>query len=307
MIGLFLFILSFFLWYMGSNARKLNKQVLKYCNLKKYSFTKRFNIFIHYKKELLKFNRTYTTEFNYIQNNISDILKCEYLMQSQIRQELILDYENHVGDFHNKNINRKARKRIKESLYTLYVIESALLYFQEHQNKAHRTIKRFEQDSLDGSEYHKLYLELFSERKIKLTKIIIQINKIHDILSKEKHQIESIISELEKCKNPTLWNIVGKVITAPVRHPANFVTAVFNGDVKGSFTNGTRTALMLFGVGIIGDTFDIFEAVFDGIDMEGFDKALHHVDSHWVEGYTRQDGTVVDGYYRGGEEGYFRS
>ncbi|WP_282353707.1 hypothetical protein [Exiguobacterium antarcticum] len=292
---------------MSSNARKLNKQVLEYCNLKKYSITERFNIFIHYKKELLKFNQTYTMEFNYIKSNSSDILRCEYLTETQIRQELILDYKNHVGNFNDKNIQRKARKRIKESLYTLYVIESALLYFREHQNKAHRTIKRFEQDSLDGSEYHKLYPKLFLDRKIKLTKIIIQIDKIHNILSKEKYQIEYIISELEKCKNPTLWNIIGKVITAPVRHPVNFVTAVFNGDVKGSFTHGTRTALMLFGVGIVGDTFDVFEAVFDGIDIEGVDRALHHVDSHWVEGYTKQDGTIVDGYYRGGEGGYFRS
>lgn len=292
---------------MMSNARKLNKQVLEYCDLKNYSISKRFKVFIHYKKELLKFNQTYTMEFNYIKINSDDILKCEYLTKSQIRKEFILDYENHIESFKNKNIHRKAHKRINESLYTLYVIESALTYFQEHKNKVLRTIKRFDQDSSEGSEYHQLYSKLLLKRKMKLTRISIQLDKVHAILSKEKHEIRHIISELEKCKNRTIWNIIGKVMTAPVRHSTNFVTAVFNGDVKGSFTHGSRVALMLFGVGIIGDTFDIFEAIFDGIDVEGVDRVLHHVDSHWVEGYIKQDGTIVDGYYRGGEIGYFRS
>ena len=34
---------------------------------------------------------------------------------------------------------------------------------------------------------------------------------------------------------------------------------------------------------------------------------LHHVDPHWVDGYDRSDGTEVDGYWRGGDEGYDRS
>ncbi|WP_226670803.1 hypothetical protein [Metabacillus litoralis] len=33
----------------------------------------------------------------------------------------------------------------------------------------------------------------------------------------------------------------------------------------------------------------------------------HHVDPHWVDGYTRDDGTEVEGYWRGGEDGYERS
>ncbi|NHC43603.1 hypothetical protein G6549_27575 [Bacillus sp. MM2020_1] len=37
------------------------------------------------------------------------------------------------------------------------------------------------------------------------------------------------------------------------------------------------------------------------------DSNIHHVESHWVEGYTRSEGTEVDGYWRGGEDGYYRS
>ncbi|MDF2800656.1 MAG: hypothetical protein K0S61_559 [Anaerocolumna sp.] len=33
----------------------------------------------------------------------------------------------------------------------------------------------------------------------------------------------------------------------------------------------------------------------------------HHVDPHWVDSYTRSDGTQVDGYWRGGFDGYERS
>lgn len=52
----------------------------------------------------------------------------------------------------------------------------------------------------------------------------------------------------------------------------------------------------------------------DGYDSEDFktgdfkeDDDIHHVDPHSVDGYERQDGTEVDGYYRGGEDGYERS
>ncbi|MDT8860299.1 hypothetical protein N0O92_08635 [Alkalihalobacillus sp. MEB130] len=34
---------------------------------------------------------------------------------------------------------------------------------------------------------------------------------------------------------------------------------------------------------------------------------IHHVQPHWVNGYERSDGTMVDGYWRGGEDGYYRS
>lgn len=42
---------------------------------------------------------------------------------------------------------------------------------------------------------------------------------------------------------------------------------------------------------------------------ESYDEVpgTHHVDPHWVDGYTREDGTEVDGYWRGGDDGYERS
>lgn len=38
-----------------------------------------------------------------------------------------------------------------------------------------------------------------------------------------------------------------------------------------------------------------------------YDDNTHHVDPHWVDGYERSDGTEVDGYWRGGDDGYERS
>lgn len=34
---------------------------------------------------------------------------------------------------------------------------------------------------------------------------------------------------------------------------------------------------------------------------------IHHVKPHYVNGYKRSDGTNVDGYWRGGDNGYYRS
>lgn len=49
----------------------------------------------------------------------------------------------------------------------------------------------------------------------------------------------------------------------------------------------------------------------DYIDIETdtveYDDNIHHVDPHMVDGYERSDGTQVDGYWRGGEDGYDRS
>lgn len=40
---------------------------------------------------------------------------------------------------------------------------------------------------------------------------------------------------------------------------------------------------------------------------DGIEDNIHHVDPHWVDGYQRSDGTVVEGYWCGGETGYERS
>jgi uncharacterized membrane protein YgcG len=42
-------------------------------------------------------------------------------------------------------------------------------------------------------------------------------------------------------------------------------------------------------------------------DNEDNSTNTQHVDPHWVEGYERSDGTKVDGYWRGGSDGYERS
>lgn len=40
---------------------------------------------------------------------------------------------------------------------------------------------------------------------------------------------------------------------------------------------------------------------------KNYDNNTHHVDPHYVEGYRRSDGTYVEGYWRGGDDGYYRS
>ncbi|EJR17899.1 hypothetical protein LKL81_24230 [Bacillus paranthracis] len=42
-------------------------------------------------------------------------------------------------------------------------------------------------------------------------------------------------------------------------------------------------------------------------DVEPDNADTQHVDPHWVDGYERSDGTEVDGYWRGGDDGYERS
>lgn len=303
-------ILSLLVWYLFSDVRKLSKEVIEKmleegCDFKKYSLIERINVFNRYKRALTEFNQEYIKDFDYITSD--EVLNCEYLEQNKISEILVSKHENKLLELKGKNIHRKARKQIKEELHKLHVIESARNYFQDHRKKAHRTMKRLEPNGVKRSSYHQLYPKLLLKRKKYLLKTIVQIDNVCQFLSKEKEHIENVISELEKCKNPTLWNIIGKVITAPVRHPVNLTVSILKGDIKGSFIHGTRTALMLFGVGIVGDTLDIFDTLFDGFDIESVDRAFHHVDSHWVEGYAKKDGTIVDGYYRGGEDGYFQS
>jgi hypothetical protein len=49
------------------------------------------------------------------------------------------------------------------------------------------------------------------------------------------------------------------------------------------------------------------DTYYDDEEIVTDDDNIHHVDPHWVEGYERSDGTEVDGYWRGGEDGYERS
>ncbi|MBM7606221.1 hypothetical protein JOC75_004269 [Metabacillus crassostreae] len=58
---------------------------------------------------------------------------------------------------------------------------------------------------------------------------------------------------------------------------------------------------------------EYYDSIEDYEDYEVYDDTytdesnIHHVDPHWVNGYTRDDGTEVEGYWRGGEDGYDRS
>ena len=46
----------------------------------------------------------------------------------------------------------------------------------------------------------------------------------------------------------------------------------------------------------------------NGYEVESnSDSGTHHVSPHYVESYERSDGTQVEGYHRGGEDGYERS
>ncbi|MBD7912787.1 MULTISPECIES: hypothetical protein [Clostridium] len=44
-----------------------------------------------------------------------------------------------------------------------------------------------------------------------------------------------------------------------------------------------------------------------GSSYSSEDNNIHHVRPNDVQDYYRQDGTHVDGYHRGGDEGYYRS
>lgn len=305
--SLFILLIVFGVWYWNSNARRLNKIVLEHCDLKSYPLLKRFDVFIKYKRSLLELNRLYTSDFDYINNEIKDILVCEYLTETKISEKYIARYNQKLNTYKNVNIHKKALKKLNECIYTLFVIESANDYYQDHRKKAQSTLKRLEGNSFENSNEYTLYPRLVNDRKKKLYTLIFQIDRVSKSFLEEKKHIEELILKYEKCKNPTLWKMIGKVITAPVRHSVNLTTSILKGDVKGSFTNGTRVALTLFGVGIISDSLEIIDLLLEFEDIESIDRVLHHVDSHWVDEYTKQDGTVVSGHYRGEESGYFRS
>ena len=305
--SLIILLFIFIVWYWNSNARKLNKIVLEHCNLKSYPFFNRFDVFIKYKKALLKLNHLYTYDFDYMGNEIKDILVCEYLTETKINEKYIESFKQTLNQYKNINIHKKALKNLNECIYTLFVIESAFNYFQDHRKKAYSTLNRLEGNYFEKSNEYKLYPRLVNDRKKNLYTLIFQIDRVSKSLLKEKKYVEELVGKYEKCKNPTLWKVIEKLITAPVRHSVNLTTSILRGDVKGSFTNGTRVALTLFGVGIISDSLEIIELLLGFEDIESLDHVFYHVDSHWVEEYTRQDGTIVSGYYRGGESGYFRS
>ncbi|QCX34700.1 hypothetical protein FDN13_13865 [Caloramator sp. E03] len=54
---------------------------------------------------------------------------------------------------------------------------------------------------------------------------------------------------------------------------------------------------------------DIIEYQEDSNETKYYNDSpgIHHVRPHYVNGYERADGTYIDGYWRGGDNGYYRS
>ena len=142
-----------------------------------------------------------------------------------------------------------------------------------------------------------------------LENIIIQCERVISYYEGKVADIDDVIIRLEKIKKPTLLGIAFNVITAPIRHTFNLAESVITGDTEKLVKSASMIGMTFIGVGLIGEAIDAFD-FFDTVDLssiDSLDAEFHHVDPHSVESYVRDDGTVVSGYERGGEDGYFRS
>jgi|GEM_PF-3439130 len=131
--------------------------------------------------------------------------------------------------------------------------------------------------------------------------------------------VTGIIQEDEQKKDEGLNNLGNAIGTTAkgVYHTAKNVV-VNSGEIIGGAIDGdmesvkkgatgivTTVAVGALAIGIV----DIVDGADGGTEVTQADASTgtHHVDSHHVEGYVKGDGTVVNDYWRGGEEGYERS
>ncbi len=134
--------------------------------------------------------------------------------------------------------------------------------------------------------------------------------------------VTGIIQEDEQKKDEGLNNLGNAVTTTAkgVYHTAKNVVVnsreiiggAIDGDMesvkKGAAGIVTTVAVGALAIGIV-DILDGVDVADGGTEVNQADASTgtHHVDSHHVEGYVKDDGTVVADYWRGGEEGYERS
>lgn len=313
-IVLFGSLILFLIFTMVFTLRKyrFKKQIYKFYKPSNYPRKQRKLAYQQYKEALLEFNRLYTYYYDYLSNNHKKIFKCKYLMKDKIAKALYTDYIYELSYYEDTNIREEAVEKIKQCIKKIYVIDSAIDYYLYHLENANNTIVLLQQQR--SSLFYQLYYPLVVKRINYLNNIVIQCNNIVDYLEIKRNELYDVVKKLEKIKKPTLLGAVFNVVTAPIRHLFNIADSILTGNDEKFLKSASLLGLSFLGVGVIADAIDVLDIV-DSLDIDSMqlpevsldDPGLHHVDPHYVDGYTRADGTVVNGYIRGGEEGYLRS
>lgn len=88
------------------------------------------------------------------------------------------------------------------------------------------------------------------------------------------------------------------------------VRDVVSGDVvrvkRGVKSLVTKTAAVSISL-LLPGAFDLDFDIDSDFVIDEQDPGIHHVEPQDVQGYTKADGTEVEGYHRGGETGYLRT
>lgn len=286
-----------------------NKNLSEYYNESDFPISEREQRYKDYKIALKLFDKVYTSYFNYISKDHKQIFKCKYLVKDIIASNLYSEYQSECKNFEEQNIKEEAVVKIKECLKKVYVIISAIEYFEDHMDMASKTIDLISSNKRGSHIFQVPYNSLVYKRVNYLENVIIQCENVIDYLETKLADVEDAITKLEKLKKPTLLGIAFNVITAPIRHTFNLVDSMISGDESKFIKSASMIGLTFLGVGIIGEAIDALD-ILDVTDITAIDSMntdIHHVDSHSVESYMREDGTFVNGYERGEENGYYSS
>ncbi|GAA4830427.1 hypothetical protein GCM10023310_04360 [Paenibacillus vulneris] len=129
------------------------------------------------------------------------------------------------------------------------------------------------------------------------------VDVIHGVIDDDDVMIRQGADNLKEAGSRVLQGAVNTI-----EHTARSIGHVVSGDPsrmsRGAEGLLTAAAVIAIPTGLALDLGD-----FD-LDLGGDDSSeagIHHVDPHEVSGYTRADGTEVEPYHRGGDEGYDRT
>lgn len=259
------------------------------------------------RKILIKMDRSYTKEFDYINIQSSQFMKePEVIIDSKIVDKRLEYYKS------NKiYLKKEALENIKDLLKKKSVLIKVKEYYQVQERNAAYTKLILRRDSRYYG-FEELFKDIFIQRIIYLSKIVEQCKLIQNELALNIVECEENIRRNER---NVKFDVVGKIIettfsiiTAPIRHGANLVNGIATGDSKKAWKSGAMLGLTVVGIGAVGDALDVLDGL-DSIDLSTdlpsgeqefvrpFDRTLEDGTTIWVDGDgdTNTDLTVEEG------------
>lgn len=267
------------------------------------------SIFKLYKRHRLlkKMNKSYTKIFDYI-----NIKSNVFMKEPSIRPDQNLIDEK-MAYYRDNNIRLKdvALSNIRDLIKSKSVLIETKKYYQNHILFAKDTILILRRDSRHYG-YEQEFKDLFQQRIHYLKNICEQCGLIDIELSSKISECDAAIYYNEQLvKTNFLEKIVEvtfSIVTAPIRHGANFIDGISSGDSKKAWKSGALLGLTVIGVGAIGDALDVldglesFDTVADPEFVSPFERTLEDGSTIWVDGdgNTEIDLTVEEGggFYR---------